>query len=334
MKTSNHFYATLDITTRCNLKCKHCRTDAVDYELSLDQIKIILEKLKHPRRRIIFISGGEPLIRADIVEIVKLIKNSFSFVGMNTNSLLLTEKLLGELEIAGLDYIQVSIDGLKNTHDYIRGHGTFEKAMKAMEMISNQSKIKIHVCCCVSKLNLHEIESLTSFLVTSKNFKVDLLGFKRFVPKNEMAGKGNLGIDGFKNLLYTVEKMQVDYKDSQTQICVDASQKNVANYDNAIKILNKYNLTCVGCSAATGGPSIRADGTVSPCTLLYVNSGNLLETNLDEIYRSEIYEKLCLRELKGKCATCKYLKVCGGCRAVALAIHGDYLAEDPECFIC
>jgi len=330
---SNHFYATIDITTRCNLKCKHCRTEDVDYELSLDQIKIILKKLKHPKRRIIFISGGEPLTRPDIVEIIKLIKKSFPFVGINTNSLLLSEELLLSLESGGLDYIQVSLDGLKATHDYMRGEGCFDEVMKKMSMISNKTNIKLHVCCCVSKLNLYEIEKFATFLIESSDFKIALLGFKRFVPKNQMAGKNNLGIDGLKALLDTVEKMQKQYE-GKTVISVDASQKNIANYDNALKVLDKYNMTCVGCTAASGGPSIRADGTVSPCTLLYVNSGNLLESSLNEIYKSEVYKKLCARELKGKCLTCKYIKVCGGCRAVALAIHGDYLAEDPECFIC
>ena len=329
--SSNNYSATIDITTRCNLHCKHCRTEAVNYDLSLEQIDLIAQKLAHPKRRVIFISGGEPLTREDIVDIVVTLKKYVPCVCINTNSLLLSEKLLAQLEAVGLNYIQVSLDGLKHSHDYIRGDGTFDKTIKKLHMIA-RSSIKLHVSCCVSKLNMGDMEKLADFLIDREHLNIDILGYKRFIPKNEMAGKYNLGKDGLKLMLENVELIQKKYE-GRTTIATDFPQKNIYQNARALAVMEKYHLSCAGCSAAVGGPCVRADGTVSPCSLLYVISGNLLIQSLEEIYASNVYQNLCKRNLKGKCGTCEYRLTCGGCRAAAYAIMGDYLAEDPECFI-
>lgn len=329
--SSNNYSATVDITTRCNLRCKHCRTESVDYDLSLEQVEIIAQKLAHPQRRIVFLSGGEPLIRKDIVQIVKIFKKYIPCVCINTNSLLLTEELLDQLIEAGLNYIQVSLDGLKETHDYMRGTGNFDKAIDKLRMI-NQKDIKLHISCCISLLNIDTMYDFAKELLVNQGISVDILGFKRFIPKNQMAGKYNLGVNGLKQLYANFEEVKKGFSNITT-VVVDFPQKNVFNVEKVESVMKKYNLTCSGCSAATGGPCIRADGNVSPCSLLYVQAGNIFADTLEEIYESDPFVEICNRNLKGKCGNCKYRLICGGCRAAALAIHNDYLAEDPECFL-
>ena len=329
---SNNYSATVDITTRCNLKCKHCRTEMVNYDLSLEQVEVIAKKISHPKRRIVFISGGEPLVRGDIVEIVKIFKKYIPCVCINTNSLLLNEELLDSLISAGLNYIQVSLDGLKQTHDYIRGEGCFDNAIEKLKMI-NKKNIKLHISCCVSKLNIDSMYDFVNEILFVKKIKVDILGFKRFIPKNEMAGKYNLGSEGLKKLYENFETIRNDFSDV-CKIVVDFPQKNVFDKENVNSVMEKYGLTCAGCSAATGGPCIRADGTVSPCSLLYIEAGNIFDNTLYEMYEKDEFVNLCNRELKGKCGNCDYKMICGGCRAAALSINNDYLAEDSECFIC
>ena len=332
LNNSNHYSATIDITTRCTLHCRHCRTESVDYDLSLEQIEIIAKKLQHPQRRVIFISGGEPLTRRDIVQVVGVLKKYVPCVCINTNSLLLTKTMLKQFESVGLNYIQVSLDGLKEYHDYIRGEGTFQKTIERLHWISESSDIKLHVSCCVSKFNLKNMDELAKCLLEDEKLKIDILGYKRFIPKNEMAGKYNLGKDGLKIMLDNVRQLQSRYK-GITAIATDFPQKNIYQHQKSLDVMEKYNLSCVGCSAATGGPCIRADGSVSPCSLLYIISGNILTQSLEEIYSSAVYQSLCKRELNGKCGDCKYKITCGGCRAAAQAIRGNYLDEDPECFV-
>lgn len=328
---SNNYSATVDITTRCNLSCKHCRTENIDYDLSLEQVEETAKKLSHPNRKIVFISEGEPLIRKDIVQIISIFKKYIPFVCINTNSLLLNEDLLDELIEVGLNYIQVSLDGIKDTHDYIRGKGCFDTTMEKLKMISNKN-IKLHISCCVSKLNIDSMYDFVKELLLIHNIKVDILGFKRFIPKNEMAGTYNLGKDGLKKLYNNYESIKKDFSHI-TNIVVDFPQKNIFNIEQVNNIIKKYKLSCAGCSAATGGPCIRVDGSVSPCSLLYVNAGSIFEHSLDEIYETEPFLEICKRNLKGKCGICNYKLICGGCRAAAMALNNDYLAEDSECFI-
>lgn len=328
---SNNYSATVDITTRCNLRCKHCRTEEINYDLSLEEVELIAQKLAHPQRRIVFLSGGEPLIRSDIVQVVSIFKKYIPCVCINTNSLLLNENLLNGLIDAGLNYIQVSLDGVRETHDYMRGAGNFDKAIEKLRLI-NSKKIKLHISCCISMLNINSMHEFAKELLVTNGIKVDILGFKRFIPKNEMAGKYNLGKEGLQKLYKNFEEVQKEFS-SITKIVVDFPQKNIFDVDNVTQIMKKYNLTCSGCSAATGGPCIRPDGSVSPCSLLYVNSGNIFEKSLEEIYISTPFVEICNRNIKGKCGECQYRLICGGCRAAAMAIHNDYLAEDPECFI-
>ena len=79
---------TIDVTTKCNLRCKHCRTNEIVHELSLDEIKTIVEKCKNFKPRGVFISGGEPLTRSDIADIIKETKKLAPVTILNTNSLL------------------------------------------------------------------------------------------------------------------------------------------------------------------------------------------------------------------------------------------------------
>lgn len=328
---TNNFSATVDITTKCNLHCKHCRTEDVNYDLSLEQIEIIAKKLSHPKRRIVFISGGEPLTRSDIVDVVKIFKKYIPCVCINTNSLLLTETLLDELIDAGLNYIQVSLDGIKEKHEYVRGIGTYDATIAKLHLINTKS-IKLHISCCISALNIEDIETLAHNVLIDEKIKVDILGFKRFIPKNEMAGTYNLKSIGLKKMYDIVERISNKYSE-YTDIVVDFPQKNIHSEEKVKGIMKKYNLQCSGCSAATGGPCIRADGQVSPCSLLYVDAGNIFEQDLNEIYNNEVFTNLCERNLKGKCGDCNYKNICGGCRAAALAINNDYLSEDPECYL-
>lgn len=325
---------TIDVTSRCNLKCKHCRVNEIEYDMTLDEIEKVFKKLKDFKPRGVFISGGEPLIRKDIVEIVKKSKKLAPVTVLNTNSLLLTEDLLKELIDAGLDYIQVSLDGTEDAHDYIRGKGTYKKTIEKMKMINNYSdKIKLHISSVVSQKNIDCMEEFAKQILEVEKIDAQILGFKRFIPNNVLRDTAALGKDGLKKLYENLELLQKKYKE-KTTIASDMPIKNVFNENRAIEVMKKYNLNCVGCSAGVNGISIRNDGTVTPCTLLYISCGNILKQDLNEILKNTDMVKIRSRELKGKCGECKYKQICGGCRAAAYQITGDFLEEDSECFIC
>lgn len=324
---------TIDVTSKCNLRCKHCRVNEIGYDMTLYEIEEVFNKLTDFKPRGVFISGGEPLIRDDIVEIVKKSKKLAPVTILNTNSLLLTENKLKELIDSGLNYIQVSVDGIEEQHDYIRGKGTYKKTIEKMKLINEYSdQIKLHISSVVSQKNIDYMEEFARQILEIEKINVQILGFKRFIPNNVLKDTAALGKDGLKKLYKNLELLQKKYNE-KTTIVSDMPMKNVFNEKRAIEVMKKYNLSCVGCSAGVNGISIRNDGTVTPCTLLYISCGNILKQNLKEILQNADMVKIKNRELKGKCGKCQYKLICGGCRAAAYQISGDFLEEDSECFI-
>ncbi len=325
--------ATIDITTNCNLRCKHCRVEEVQYNMSLEEIEIICKKLRTYSTSMLFISGGEPLIRKDIVDVIKSVKQYIPLITINTNATLLTEELLLQLIDAGVNYIQVSLDGLEKDHDAIRGKGTFQKVLNNLYLISKyKNKVLLQISCVVSKMNIDAMDDFVAFLLDECKLPIQIIGFKRYLPKNVMAGKYNLGKDGFKKLNDSVQRLSQKYK-GVSNIVIDSPIKNIYNEIQVKNIMNKYKLKCAGCSAAIGGLAIRSDGSVSPCSLLDIRVGNIITESLESIYYSEAIQDLINRKLTGKCGNCEHKSICGGCRAAAFLNNGNYLSEDPECYI-
>ena len=194
-------------------------------------------------------------------------------------------------------------------------------------------KIKLHISCVVSKVNLDKMEAFVHQIVDVEKINVQILGFKRFVPSNVLKDTSALGKDGLKKMYENLLSLQEKYKDSGVSIVADMPIKNIYQQDRVKEIMDKYNLECVGCSAGVNGISIRNDGTVTPCTLLYISCGNILTDSLEDILNNKSMQQIKKRELKGKCGNCSYKMICGGCRAAAYQITGDFLEEDKECYI-
>ncbi len=325
---------TIDVTSKCNLRCKHCRLNEIEKDMSMDDIKKVFKKLKPFKPRGVFISGGEPLTRKDIVDIVKESKKLAPVTILNTNSLLLTEEKLKELIDVGLNYIQVSLDGLEEDHNFIRGEGTYQKTLEKMRLINKYSdKIKLHISCVISKVNLDKMEDFVHQIVDVEKINVQILGFKRFVPNNVLKDTSALGKDGLKKMYDNLLFLQEKYKDSDVTIVADMPIKNIYQQERVKEIMEKYHLECAGCSAGVNGISIRNDGTVTPCTLLYISCGNILTDSLDDILNNKSMLQIKKRELKGKCGKCEYKMICGGCRSAAYQLTGDFLEEDGECYL-
>ena len=188
---------TIDVTSKCNLRCKHCRVNEIEYDMPLEEIKTAFKKLSVFKPRGVFISGGEPLIREDIVDIVKESKKLAPVTVLNTNSLLLTEEKLKDLIEAGLNYIQVSVDGIEEQHDYIRGKGTYRKTIEKLKMINKYSdKIKLHISSVVSLKNIDYMEEFARQILEVEKINVQILGFKRFIPNNVLKDTASLGREG------------------------------------------------------------------------------------------------------------------------------------------
>ncbi|MCM8808142.1 MAG: radical SAM protein [Candidatus Omnitrophica bacterium] len=160
-----------DITKKCNLKCIHCfnadRYTSPFYntgrELSTQQAKLAIDKFKNGGVRHLHLLGGEPLLREDIVEIIKYAKENNFIISINTNGILLNEHLSKELLKLKVEQIVVSIDGATQpVNDGIRGRGTYHKIIKNIKNLQKLNKesgkiMNVGLAFTLLKQNLHEV---------------------------------------------------------------------------------------------------------------------------------------------------------------------------------
>lgn len=322
-----------DITTKCNLKCSHCRTEILDKDLTTVEILKIIDKLAVLNPRFIALTGGEPFMRNDLDKIIERIKSYDIAVQINTNSLLIKEDVLKKLiEEYGIDFIQVSLDGIKSTHSKYRGENLFEKTIKQIKMISKYTKLIINTT--VSTLNINDLEKMGEYLFEKEDINCYVWGFKRLIPTNDFGKKHFLKSDDLYKLCEIWSHLRKKYKD-KVMVKTDIPQKNVMIKDQVLSTMKKYDINIAGCAATNSSITIKANGDVAPCTIIPITLGNILKTDLQEIMKNRTMQNLINREnFNGKCGKCEHLRICGGCRAIAYALTGDILGEDGACFLC
>jgi radical SAM protein with 4Fe4S-binding SPASM domain len=320
----------IDITERCDMNCKHCRTTKDGFQFPLSKIKLIIDKISILNPKIIVISGGEPFLRDDIFDIIKYIKLKDIAIQINSNGKLIDKLVLEKLKKLEVDYLQLSLDGVKEKHNYIREEGNYEKIVSLSKIVSNYTKLILNTT--VSKYNLDCLTDLAEELFCKQSILPHIWGLKRFVPYNKFADKQQLNKEGLLLLVNKWQELNKIYK--HITIKTDIPQTNLINIENTKRIAKKHNLNICGCSAGHTVLTIRANGDVSPCPTINMCIGNIITDSLDVILRNSILKELASREnLTGKCGTCKNKMYCGGCRAIAYISSNNILGEDTECYI-
>ncbi|MDD5312206.1 MAG: radical SAM protein [Dehalococcoidia bacterium] len=329
----NEFYFQWHVTERCNRRCLHCyQSTQRTKELStpeLGKILTIMETAlaKWNRRGSISFTGGEPFIRrTELIDLLEKVDKSaqFDFYDILTNGSLIDNELLILLKKASkLRRVQVSLEGsTPTTNDRLRGHGSFAETMKAIKGLK-QCGFTVSVMTTVSRLNYRDISNILDLL---KQEGVDTFSVERLVPE----GKGKQ----LKDQLLTASEVR-----DMFELLYKLKQKS-----KTPRILTYRPLYCLVapddmhngalCSVGNNALTIMPDGTVYPCRRLPIPIGNILEDGLFSIwYQSEVlWDIRNPANLKGKCGQCNLMTHCRGCRAVAYAVTGDYLAEDPQCW--
>ncbi|WP_242939277.1 radical SAM/SPASM domain-containing protein [Tepidibacter thalassicus] len=322
-----------DITTKCNLNCNHCRTEILENELTTNEIFKVIDNIAQLNPRFIALTGGEPFIRKDLDKIIERIKSYDIAVQINTNSLLIEEDYLVELtEKYGIDYIQVSLDGLESSHMEYRGKDVFTRTIEQMKMITKHTKLIINTT--VSKLNINKLHDIAKYLFEEEKIDCYTWGLKRLIPTNDFGKKYFLQKDDLYRLCEIWNELRKEYKD-RVMIKTDTPQKNCLSREQVKLAMDKYQMKVAGCAACNSSITIRANGDISPCTIIPLKLGNLLEMDIHEIMNTTMMQNLIHRKnFEGKCGSCENLNLCGGCRAIAYALTGNVLGEDGACFLC
>lgn len=337
------FHLQWHITERCNLNCKHCYFDKkfLKNELSLTQVFNIfndyiklLKKWKLSRERaMISITGGEPLIRADLLKFLKKCHQNRKKTryGILTNGILLNDKKIAELKKFEIDYVQVSLEGMEKRNDEVRGKGTFEKIVKAVNLLIKNG-INTVVSVTVTKQNLKDVSSLIEL---SKGLKVNALGLRRFIPigRGKQMRELMLSPQETKDLYLYVLKMRQKLKDSKSKLAL------IIGCEDGILAQEGYRVN--GCVAGYSSLTILPNGDVYPCRRLPIYVGNVLKQSLEEIF----YKSTKLEELRNhfnidiRCQNCHYFSKCmGGAKCVSYGywqgpnVNNPQFLPDPQCW--
>ncbi len=342
-----------NMTQRCNLKCVHCYAHATE-ETGIDAIstekgKEIIDDLAKFGSPVMLFSGGEPLVRKDLTELASHATSKGMRAVISTNGTLITKEKARELKEIGLSYVGISMDGGEETHDKFRGvKGSYAKALQAVENCQNEG-LKVGLRFTINKRNFTEVPKIFELL---EERDIPRACFYHLV----YSGRGSELIN--EDLNHAETRKLLDYiMDRTAELHAKGKEKEILTVDNhadgpyvyfrmlkedpkrAAEILELLQFN-EGNSSGRGIGCISWDGSVHADQFMrHITFGNVLERPFSEIWQDEKIELLHkLKDkrphVKGRCARCQFLNVCGGnFRARAEAFHDDFWAEDPACYL-
>jgi radical SAM protein with 4Fe4S-binding SPASM domain len=283
-------------------------------------------------------TGGEPLVRDDLFELLAY-SQSLGFKNtMATNATLIDETVARRLRRYGLVIAAVSLDGFDaRTHDYVRGQpGAFERALQGMRAL-REAGILLHVNITAMTYNVDQIEPLMG-LVDELETGIVLMYQLIPVGRGQDVAKATLDLDANERLIRFMARAQRDTRAIMEPVAGPQYWPFLLQRAGIRggPLLHLAELVFHGCSAGRGFVYIKPNGDVWPCPFIEMSCGNVREKPFTAIWESSpVFQALRDREtqLHGRCGECTYRRLCGGCRGRSMALTGDYLSEDPSCFI-
>ena len=343
-----------NMTKRCNLRCIHCyaRAENETYrgnELSTDEGKRLIDDLAEFGVPVILFSGGEPVLRKDLPDLIDYAVKKGLRAVISTNGTLITEEKAKQFARYALSYIGISIDGTGKVNDAFRGvDGAYDLAINGVRN-AKHAGIKVGLRFTINKKNYNEIQRIFDIIETEG---IQRVCFYHLV----YAGRGSQLIN--EDISHEESRKVVDYIMDRTKesfkkgspievltvdnhadgpyvylrLLQEDSQRAKEVYD--LLMMNEGNASGVGIACVDEEGNVHADqfwrhysfGNVRsrPFSEIWTDTGNELMAKLKEKKR----------HVKGRCARCRWLDICGGnFRVRAEAATGDIWAEDPQCYL-
>lgn len=320
----------LEVTGRCNLKCPHCEVRGGEAEADppLTHVYRMIDSIATvPEFRMLVLTGGEPLLRRDIYEVVRYARDNGFEVTIATNGTLISREAARRLSSLDITGVAVSLDFVESEfHDGFRGvHGTWGRVMDGVRNAIEEG-LYLQVNIALSKLNLHELPQL---LRLADRLGSCVILLYQFQPYGRGALRGDIALTPleFLGVIEETVKLQGELK---TLVIPVGLPEYFAYLSAKTPLLNRM---FRGCIAGRGMFYVKWYGDVWPCVFLQLSIGNILEEEAVKIWRgSELLNKLRDRgNLQEPCKTCRYRENCGGCRSRAYLLTGNPLAADPAC---
>ncbi len=333
-----------EITRTCHLNCKHCRAGATNElykdEFHKEEIFKVLENIASFSKPIIILTGGEPMLREDIYEIASHGTQLGLKMVMAPCGMLITKEAIEKMKKSGIQRISLSLDGANpRTHDDFRQRkGAFNEVIKAAEL-AKENGLEFQINTTVQKNNVHELPQILKLAVS--------LGAKAFHPfllvptgRAKKLADQEISPEEYERILNWIyeqrEKVPIQFKPTCAPHYYRIFRQREKN-KKRITSYSHYELDFMT-KRCMGGQSfafISHIGKVQICGFLEIEAGDLRKENYNFKFiwdNSPLFQNIRnIDQYNGRCGYCEFRYICGGCRARAFAISGDYLNEEPYC---
>jgi heme d1 biosynthesis radical SAM protein NirJ len=346
-----------NLIRRCNLTCKHCYALSADHdyegELNTAEVFGVMDDLKAYKVPVLILSGGEPLMRPDLFEIAQRAKAMRFYVGLSTNGTMIDEAMAERVAATGFDYVGISLDGLRETHDKFRRlEGAFDRSLAAVRHLRARG-VKVGLRFTMTALNAHDLPALLQLM---RDEQVDKFYFSHL----NYAGRGN--IHRAKDAQFAATRDTLDLLfDRAWQAASDGLDEEYVTGNNDADGpwllhwlarrhpelharfgagLREHLVAWGGNSSGVNVANIDNLGQVHPDTMWWHHTlGNVRERPFSAIW-SDTSEPLMAglksqpRPVEGRCASCTHFDICGGnTRVRAQQVSDNAWAEDPGCYL-
>jgi radical SAM protein with 4Fe4S-binding SPASM domain len=337
-----------NLTYRCNLACEHCYLDAGGKplvatenfadrsELGTEEcFKVVDELAAFAPEAVTILTGGEPLLRRDILEIARYASDKGLWVVVGTNGVRITANLARLLKENGVRGMALSLDATDATrHDaFRRVRGAWQNTMDGARILAAEG-LPFIVQTTVGLHNASELRELAALAQGTVGATVWNLYF--LVQSGRGQFMTDLGRERYDAVLQDLHDIQQEYQGRMVvnAKCAPHAVRTLYERDPNSPLLRTYADGAGGCPAGTHYMGLRPNGDMTPCPYLPAFGGNVRTERIADIWNdAPLFREIRRRdELGGRCGSCEFSSSCGGCRARAWATTGgELLAEDPLC---
>lgn len=326
-RTKQHLLQQLfwECTLKCNLSCQHCGSDckvsSLQDDMPLTDFTPVLDTLAthlNPSQLLVITTGGEPLVRPDIVECGRAITSRGFRWGMVSNGMLLNQQMLTDLLDAGLYTIAISLDGFEQDHNWMRGHAlSFNRAVSAIKLLTQTDNLVWDVITCVNRRNVNQLEEFKQFLIS-----IGVHHWRIFTVFPAGRAKDNpeliLTNDETRTVMEFIKQTRLEGKINLSYSC----EGFLADYEYHVRDYSFF------CQAGINVASVLCDGSISGCLSIRSNyhQGNIYTDNLWEVWNNRFHIYRNHQWMKtNECADCEMWRYCQG--------NGMHLRDDDGSLI-
>ena len=328
------------LTDYCDQRCKHCyifseNQDKKLLEMPFEKVKETLfsiEEMCQKENKIpyIYLTGGDPILHTQFWDILKLFKEHHIAFGILGNPFHLNDGVCLKLREYGCLKYQLSLDGLKETHDYFRKPGSFDITLEKIKCLK-KAGIKVAIMTTVSGTNIKEIPDIIDLVVKNN---VDIFAFGRYCPTS-LDKSTHIEPLEYRNLLDICWQKFEQYKENHTSFNLKDHLWTLYLYEKGlIEIPDTLDENTIydGCHCGSHHMTILPDGKIYACRRMESCVGNIQDKSLYYWFHDKEYDKYRQYDRFEKCRKCELFRFCRGCPAVTYGYSHNMYGRDPQCW--